>query len=80
MGFSSMQGQFNSFLSSTASKMNSAPPAPQGPQVAKVPDYAAFKDATQQATNKGSANTFLTGSSGIDPGLLKIGKQTLLGG
>lgn len=50
------------------------------PTPAKIPDYASFQDATQKATSKGSANTFLTGSSGIDPGLLRIGKQTLLGG
>ncbi|MEX8508455.1 MAG: hypothetical protein AB3X46_09120 [Leptothrix ochracea] len=53
------------------------------PQAAKVPTYASFASGMagqgQAGGSKGSANTFLTGSSGIDPGLLRLGKTTLLG-
>lgn len=77
MGFAANPaGTFGSMLGA----ISGSPKAPQAPQPAKIPDYAAFQDATQKATSKGSANTFLTGSSGIDPNLLRIGKQTLLGG
>ena len=61
MGFAANpSGAFGGMLGA----ISGGPRAPQAPQPAKIPDYASFQDATQKATSKGSANTFLTGSSG----------------
>lgn len=66
--------------------LGAASGTPKAPNAPKSPDYSAFvtafggNTAPDGKSNKGSANTFLTGSTGIDPSLLKLGKQTLLGG
>lgn len=57
------------------------PPKEQGE---KAPDAGAVR-AQQTGTGQaggspGVAQTFLTGSGGIDPSLLQLGKSTLLGG
>lgn len=53
-------------------------------QAAKMPDAGSVRaqqTGTQQAGGSpGVAQTFLTGSGGIDPSLLQLGKTTLLGG
>lgn len=46
----------------------------------KAPDSAALLAANQQAGKGGAGGTLLTGSTGIDPSLLQLGKTTLLGG
>jgi hypothetical protein len=40
----------------------------------------AILDAATQAGKGGASGTMLTGSQGIDPNLLSLGKNTLLGG
>ena len=62
--------------------MITPPKAP--PQASKAPD-ALGTLKSQQGTGQaggapGVAQTFLTGSGGIDPSLLQLGKTTLLGG
>lgn len=46
---------------------------------AKSPDVGAMLSANQQAAKSGAAGTMLTGSGGIDPASLNLGKTTLLG-
>lgn len=45
----------------------------------KSPDTAAILSAAEQAGKSGASSTMLTGSSGIDPSALTLGKSTLLG-
>lgn len=47
---------------------------------AKRPDIGAMLSANQQAAKAGGSGTMLTGPSGIDPNVLQLGKNTLLGG
>jgi hypothetical protein len=54
------------------------------PQASKAPGVQAVQ-ADQLGTGQaggspGVAQTFLTGASGVDPSLLNLGKNTLLGG
>lgn len=64
-------------------EMPNVPPPPPPPQVAKMPTTGAFlagMQGTGQAGGKaGLPQTFLTGTAGIDPNALKLGKPTLLG-
>jgi len=46
---------------------------------AKTPDIAAMLTGNQSAAAGGGAGTMLTGSAGIDPTTLQLGKSTLLG-
>lgn len=46
----------------------------------KRPDTAAMIDAAAQSARSGNSGTMLTGPQGVDPGLLTLGKNTLLGG
>lgn len=46
----------------------------------KRPDTAAILDAAMQAGKAGAGGTMLTGPQGIDPSILQLGKNTLLGG
>jgi len=46
----------------------------------KRPDTMAMMDAANQNARGGASGTMLTGSQGIDPSLLTLGKNTLLGG
>lgn len=46
----------------------------------KKPDAAAMLYGNQQAGSGGAGSTMLTGSQGIDPSTLSLGKSTLLGG
>jgi hypothetical protein len=54
------------------------------PQASKAPDASSVANAMSGAGQAGGAagvaQTFLTGAGGIDPSLLKLGKNTLLGG
>lgn len=45
----------------------------------KRPDTGALASATAQAAKNGASGTMLTGSSGIDPASLQLGRNTLLG-
>jgi hypothetical protein len=73
-------------LGSMANKSKTPPmqAATPPPQASKAPDastVAAGQAGTGQAGGApGVAQTFLTGPGGIDPSLLQLGKQTLLGG
>ena len=46
----------------------------------KKPDTSAILAAASQAGKGGVAGTMLTGSQGVDPNALSLGKSTLLGG
>ena len=45
----------------------------------KRPDTAGVLAAAQQAGKSGASGTMLTGSQGVDPSALSLGKNTLLG-
>lgn len=45
----------------------------------KTPDTMGLLSANQQASRGGVSGTMLTGSGGVDPGSLTLGKNTLLG-
>jgi hypothetical protein len=45
----------------------------------KKPDTSAILAASAQAGRGGQAGTMLTGSQGVDPSTLQLGKSTLLG-
>lgn len=45
----------------------------------KKPDTAAILGAAQQAGKTGASGTMLTGPQGVDPNMLNLGKNTLLG-
>lgn len=59
-----------------------APPPP--PQASKAPDANAVRAGMagtgQGGGSPGVAQTFLSGVQGVDPSLLTLGKNTLLGG
>ena len=46
---------------------------------AKSPDVAAMLTANQNAATGGAGSTMLTGTAGVNPGTLQLGKNTLLG-
>jgi uncharacterized protein (DUF2345 family) len=46
----------------------------------KKSDIGAMLAANQQAAKGGQSGTMLTGPAGIDPNVLNLGKNTLLGG
>lgn len=45
----------------------------------KTPDVGALLSANQQQSLSGQSGTMLTGSQGVDPNSLSLGKSTLLG-
>jgi len=45
----------------------------------KRPDVSAILSAASQAARGGESSTMLTGSQGISPNMLSLGKNTLLG-
>lgn len=45
----------------------------------KNPDTGALQSANAQAAKAGGSGTMLTGSAGVDPSALQLGKNTLLG-
>lgn len=45
----------------------------------KKPDLSAIMAAQQQAAKAGGASTMLTGSQGVDPNSLSLGRASLLG-
>lgn len=45
----------------------------------KKPDTSAILSAAQQSGKSGQSGTMLTGSQGVDPTSLTLGKSTLLG-
>lgn len=47
---------------------------------AKSPDTAAIASSNAQAAKGGQSGTLLTGTGGVNPGSLSLGKTTLLGG
>lgn len=53
--------------------------APAASQLAKAPTAGAFSAANIAAATSGPASTSLTGASGINPGSLNLGRNTLLG-
>jgi len=56
------------------------PPPPQAAQMPNVQGLVAGMNGTGQAGGaKGPGQTFLAGSSGVDPNSLKLNKPTLLG-
>jgi hypothetical protein len=60
-----------------------APPVVAPPPVAQAPrqpDQAALRSAQAGRVQGKGSPTMLTGSGGVDPALLTIGKNTLLGG
>jgi len=65
-------------------KTPAQPVIPPPPQASKVPDASTIQQQLagtgQAGGTPGVAQTFLTGPGGIDPSLLKLGKNTLLGG
>lgn len=46
----------------------------------KSPNIAGLLDSAQQAGKAGPSSTMLTGAQGVDPGLLTLGRKSLLGG
>ncbi len=65
--------------SSAAPAMQQAPKEPES-QVTKTPTAGAFSTANSNAAVKGGPmSTNLTGPQGIDPSLLNLGRNTLLG-
>ena len=46
----------------------------------KSPDSGALLSANLTAGKAGQSSTMLTGSTGVDPSTLQLGKSTLLGG
>ena len=45
-----------------------------------TPDIGAMLSSNEQQAKGGISGTMLTGSSGVDPSTLQLGKTTLLGG
>lgn len=71
----------------TAYSIATAPSQPKiapPPQASKTPDAANVRDQLkgpgQGGGAPGVAQNFLTGTGGVDPSLLQLGKSTLLGG
>ena len=57
------------------------PPAPLLDNPAKVADTGALESTTKKAAQSGGpSDTMLTGTVGVDPASLTLGKNTLLGG
>lgn len=56
-------------------------PAPEKPpQASKSPEVAAVRQQNVSApTGPGNSSTFLSGTNGVDPSTLSLGKSTLLG-
>lgn len=49
-------------------------------QTQKRPNTSAMLDAASQNARGGASGTMLTGAQGVDPSMLTLGKNTLLGG
>ncbi len=64
-------------------QMPNLPPPPPPPQPEKMPNIqglvAGMGGTGQAGGAKGPGQTFLTGSSGVDPNSLTLNKPTLLG-
>lgn len=71
----------SSMMQSPKAPQVQAPAAPpQAAQGAKAPDYSAFRRRNAGGGGGGTpGSTFLTGSSGVDPSGVQIGKNDLLG-
>lgn len=90
MGFSATDAIIMAMAAAgTAYSMSNVPGMPQlpkMPQSAKSPalDVGSLRNSLtgkgQAGGAAGVAQTFLTGTQGIDPGLLNLGRNTLLGG
>jgi len=86
MGFTATAALVATAAASTYAQLSGpkAPSVAPPPQAAKVPDAMGTRNALagtgQGGGSPGIANTFLTGSQGVDPSLLNLGKNTLLGG
>lgn len=46
----------------------------------KKPNTGAMLDSASQSARAGQSGTMLTGTQGVDPSMLTLGKTTLLGG
>lgn len=62
-----------------AAPAQQAPAPASAPAPAQSPSIGAFKDANVSASSGGINGTSLSGVGGIDPSILKLGKNTLLG-
>ncbi len=86
MGFSAI-GIGASLLYSALNQPDSPSSSVQAPpktQASQIPDAAgtrtALTGAAQGGGAPGIAQTFLSGTGGVDPSLLQLGRNTLLGG
>jgi uncharacterized protein HemX len=82
--YSSHQQRMAQEDSINAQKESAAEAQANRPQPSKAPNVQAVQ-ASQAGAGQGGgapgvAQTFLTGASGVDPSLLNLGKNTLLGG
>lgn len=64
----------------SALRQESAAQQAQNKAMAKKPDTNAILSAAEQASKTGVGSTMLTGSQGVDPSTLELGKKSLLGG
>lgn len=83
LGINPLKNMIGSAMSAAALPAPAAAATPAAPQAPVAPDQAALRSAGAggnsgaQATSAGS--TLLTGGKGVQPSLLTLGKNTLLG-
>lgn len=74
------QAQANAQAKAAAEKQQATAEQNMARANQKRPDTAAILSEAGQAARGGPAGTMLTGAQGIDPSMLTLGKNTLLGG
>lgn len=74
------QKQANTQAKATAEKAESRADMEYNKQNQQRADVSSIVSESEQAGKSGAAGTMLTGNMGIDPNMLKLGKNTLLGG
>lgn len=83
MGFAAAAAMGGMMLASSMNKPAS-PQVPAAPQASQAPDAmgtrASVAGVGQGGGSPGIAQTFLSGAGGVDPSLLQLGRNTLLGG
>lgn len=75
-----MQAQANEQARTTAERQQATAEQNMAKANQKRPDTASILSEAGQAARGGAAGTMLTGTTGIDPSQLTLGKNTLLGG
>jgi type II secretory pathway pseudopilin PulG len=76
-----MQKQANAEAKASAIKQEKAGEEATNRALSKTPNTNAILSSAEQAAKTGGSSTMLTGSAGIDPTTLQLGKKsTLLGG